>query len=134
MICGPTLELPLDADDPYDRSLTIPAELHKAGVKIAFGSFSTSFSRNLPYQAANAVAYGLPYDEALKAVTINAAEIWGAASEIGSIENGKVADLIVTDGDPLETRTQLKYSFIAGKQVDLANKHTRLYDKYRERE
>ncbi|HWR51334.1 MAG TPA: amidohydrolase family protein [Bryobacteraceae bacterium] len=134
VICGPTLELPMETDDPYDRSLTIPAELYKAGVKIAFGSFDTAFARNLPYQAANAVAYGLPYDEALKALTLNAAEIWGVTDQIGSIDKGKSADLIVTDGDPLETRTQVKYSFIAGKQVDLTNKHTRLYEKHMARE
>lgn len=134
VICGPTLALPAETDDPYDRAYTIPAELHKAGVKIAFGSFDTAFARNLPYQAANAVAYGLPYDEALKALTLNAAEIWGVADQIGSIEKGKSADLIVTDGDPLETRTQIKYSFIAGKQIDLSNKHTRLYEKHMARE
>jgi imidazolonepropionase-like amidohydrolase len=84
----------------------------------------------LPYQAATAVAFGLPYEEALKAVTLNAAEIWGVADEIGSIDKGKWADLIVTDGDPLETRTQLKMEFIKGKTVDLENKHHRLYEKY----
>ncbi len=99
---------PMEEDDPYDKPLTIPANCYKAGVKFAFGSFSTSFARNLPYQAANAVAFGLPYEEGLKAVTLNAAEIWGVADEIGSIEKGKSADLIVTDGDPLETRTQVK--------------------------
>jgi imidazolonepropionase-like amidohydrolase len=65
---------------------------------------------------------------------LNAAEIWGVADQIGSIDKGKSADLIVTDGDPLETRTQVKYSFIAGRQVDLSNKHTRLYEKHTARE
>lgn len=130
LILGPTLELPAEEDDPYDKPFTAPGELHKAGVKFAFGSFSTSFSRNLPYQAATAVAFGLPYEEGLKAVTLNAAEIWGVANEIGSIDKGKWADLIVTDGDPLETRTQLKMEFIRGKTVDLENKHHRLYEKY----
>ncbi len=130
LILGPTLDLPAEEDDPYDKPFTAPGELHKAGVKFAFGSFSTSFSRNLPYQAATAVAFGLPYEEGLKAVTLNAAEIWGVANEIGSIDKGKWADLIVTDGDPLETRTQLKMEFIKGKTVDLENKHHRLYEKY----
>ena len=134
VILGPTLRLPLHEDDPYDKPVTQPAELHKAGVKFAFGSFSTSFSRNLPYQAANAVAYGLPYAEGLKAVTLNAAEIWGVAGLLGSIEAGKLADLVVTDGDPLETRTQIKQCFIRGRAVDLDNKHLRLYRKYQERQ
>lgn len=130
VILGPTLELPLDEDDPYDRLFTAPAELSKAGVKIAFGSFNTSFSRNLPYQAAAAVAFGLPHDEALKAVTLYPAQIWGVADRLGSIEEGKWADLMVTDGDPLETQTKVKQLFIQGKPVDLDNKQKRLYEKY----
>jgi imidazolonepropionase-like amidohydrolase len=133
VILGPTLELPLEEDDPYDKAYTLPAELHKAGVKFAFASFSTSFARNLPYQAAMAVAFGLPHAEALKALTLYPAEIWGVADLLGSIEKGKLADLIVTDGDPLETRTQLKQLFIRGREVDLDNKHLRLYEKYRQR-
>ena len=99
-------------------------------MKFAFATFTNQFSRNLPYQAATAVAFGLPYDEALKAVTLNAAEIWGVADRIGSIEEGKWADLMVTDGDPLETKTQVKQLFIKGKSVDLDNKQHRLYEKY----
>jgi len=133
VILGPTLELPLEEDDPYDKAYTLPAELHKAGVKFAFASFSTSFARNLPYQAAMAVAFGLPHAEALKALTLYPAEIWGVADLLGSIEKGKLADLILTDGDPLETRTQLKQLFIRGREVDLDNKHLRLYEKYRQR-
>ncbi len=130
LILGPTLELPGEEDDPYDKPFTMPGELHKAGVKFAFGSFGNQFARNLPYQVATAVAYGLPYEEGLKSVTLNAAEIWGVADKVGSIEKGKLADLIVTDGDPFEARAQVKYSFIAGRQVDLNNKHKRLYEKY----
>lgn len=133
VVLGPTLAAPLEEDDPYDQPSTTPAALFKAGVKFAFGSFATSSSRNLPYQAANAVAYGLPYPEALKAVTINAAEIWGIAAEYGSIENGKWADLMLTDGDPLEVRTQVRYVFIKGKAVDLENKHQRLFERYSKR-
>ena len=71
-----------------------------------------------------------PQAEALKAVTLYAAQIWGVGDELGSIEKGKWADLIVTDGDPLETRTQIKQMFIKGAPVDLDNKHYRLYEKY----
>jgi imidazolonepropionase-like amidohydrolase len=130
VICGPTLELPNNEDDAYDQKATLPGELFKAGVKIAFASFDVQFARNVPYQAATAVAYGLPYEEALKAVTINPAEIWGVSDRIGSIEKGKWADMILTDGDPLETKTQIKHMFIKGHEVDLTSKHTKLYDKY----
>jgi imidazolonepropionase-like amidohydrolase len=134
VIVPPTLAAPLQEDDPYDTTFSLPGELQKAGVKIAFGSFGNQFARNLPYQAAAAVAFGLPYEEALKAVTLNAAEIWGLDKEYGSIEKGKWADLMVTDGDPLEHRTSIKFVFIKGREVDLASKHQRLYEKYMERQ
>ena len=133
VILPPTLRLPEEEDDPYDKPFTIPGELWKAGVKIAFASFGPGAEdnpRNLPYEAAAAVGFGLPYEEALKAVTLYPAEIWGVGDEIGSIEKGKWADLIVTDGDPLETRTQIKQMFIKGAPVDLENKHHRLYEEY----
>jgi len=130
VILGPTLELPLDEDDPYDSAFTLAGELHRAGVKFAFGSFENQFARNLPYQAANAVVFGLPYDAALRAVTLTAAEIWGVADRIGSIDKGKIADLVVTDGDLLETKTQVKHLFISGKAVSLETRHTRLYQRY----
>ena len=130
VIVGPTLELPNNEDDPYDQKPSLPGQLYKAGVKIAFATFDVQFARNLPYQAATAVPYGLPYEEALKAVTINPAEIFGVADKIGSIEKGKWADMILTDGDPLETKTQIKHMFIKGHDVDLSSKHTKLYEKY----
>src|ERR1017187_8043078 len=134
VILGKVLALPNQEDDPYDGAFTLPAEAYKAGVKFAFGTFENEFVRNLPYQAATAVAFGLPYEEALKAVTINAAQIWGHASDIGSVEKGKVADVIVTTGDPLELSTQVKYVFIKGKEIPLVNKQTRLYEKYMSRQ
>ena len=130
VILGATLELPLEQDDAYDKSFTLPAELYKEGVKFAFGTFETQFSRNLAFQAATAIAYGLPYEEGLKAVTLNAAEIWGVADQVGSIEKGKLADLVISDGDPLEAKTQIKQLYIKGKIVDLSNKHHSLYEKY----
>lgn len=133
VILRPTLTLPLNEDDPYDRVLTQPAELAAAGVKIAFGSFDNSFARRLGQQAANAVAYGLPYDEALKAVTIYPAEIFGVADQLGTLETGKVANVIVTNGDPLEVTTEVKYLFIKGQRTSLDNKHLRLYEKYMHR-
>jgi len=133
VILGETHSLPVEEDAPYDSQYTLPAELNKAGVKFAFGSFDNQFARNLPYQAAAAVAFGLPKDVALKALTLNAAEIWGLGSQLGSIEEGKLADLILTDGDPLETKTQVRQMFIQGKSVSLDSKHTKLYEKYSKR-
>ena len=133
VILGETHTLPVEEDAAYDSQYTLPAELHKAGVKFAFGSFDNQFARNVPYQAAAAVAFGLPKDVALKALTVHAAEIWGLGGQLGSIQEGKLADLILTDGDPLETRTQVRHLFIQGKQVSLESKHTKLYEKYSKR-
>ncbi|MBI2687384.1 MAG: amidohydrolase family protein [Acidobacteria bacterium] len=133
VILGETLELPLEEDSPYDSPFTLPGELYKAGVTFAFGTFSVQFARNLPFQAANAVGFGLPYEEALKAVTINAARIWGVDDRIGSIDKGKWADLILTDGDPLEGRSQVKQMWIQGRPVSLETRHTRLYEQYTKR-
>jgi imidazolonepropionase-like amidohydrolase len=130
VVLQPTLTLPLDEDDPYDRSLTQPAELAEARVKIAFGSFDNSFARRLGQQAANAVAYGLPYDEALKAVTLYPAQIFGLADQIGTLESGKIANVIVTNGDPLELTTDVRYLFIKGQLTSTDNKHKALYEKY----
>jgi imidazolonepropionase-like amidohydrolase len=130
VILRPTLSLPMDEDDAYDRLLSQPAELAAAGVKIAFGSFDNSFARRLGQQAANAVAYGLPYDQALKAVTVYPAEIFGVADQVGTLETGKIANLIVTNGDPLELSTEVKFLFIKGQRTSLDNRHQRLYEKY----
>jgi imidazolonepropionase-like amidohydrolase len=130
VILGPTLTLPREEDDPYDRLLTQPAELSAAGVKFAFGSFDNSFARRLGQQAANAVAYGLPYDEALKAVTLYPAQIFGLADQVGTLESGKIANIIVTNGDPLELTTEVRYIFIKGQPTSLDNKHKALYEKY----
>ena len=119
-----------EEDDPYDEPYALPAKLSEAGVKFCFGTFDEQFARNLPYQASQGVPFGLPYDAALRSVTLSAAEIWGIDKDYGSIEKGKVADLVVTDGDLLEVRTSVKMVFIRGSEVDLETKHTRLYKKY----
>ena len=133
VLVGPVLDLPGDPNDPYDAPFHNAAVLHGHGVRFAFQTQDSSNARNLPYHAGMAAAFGLPKEEALKAVTIYPAEIFGVADRIGSIEPGKVADLIVTDGDPLEIRTQVKHLFLAGEPVALETKHTRLYAKFRER-
>jgi len=133
VVLGKTFQLPLRDDDPYDEPYTLPEDFYKAGVKICFGTFDVEFARNVPFEAAQAVAFGLPHDEALKALTINSAEILGVGDQIGSIEKGKVADLILTDGDPMEARTNIKQMFIAGREVSLESRHTREYEKWMKR-
>ena len=132
VLVGPVLRSP-GSKDPYDARYANAAVLHKAGVKIAFITGSSSDVRSLPYHAGTAAAYGLSREEALKAVTINPAEIFGVADKIGSIEVGKMANVIVSDGDPLEMRTQIKHLFIGGEKIDLKSKHTELYQKFRKR-
>jgi imidazolonepropionase-like amidohydrolase len=137
VIFGYTQASPVDEDAPYDQSYATPGELSAAGIKIAFGTFGAEFSgswaRRLPYQAANAVAYGLPYDEALKAVTLYPAQMFRLADQLGTIELGKMADLIVTDGDPLDIQTHIRYLFINGELTSTENKQSQLYEKYRKR-
>ena len=133
VILRPMLSLPDEEDEPYDRELSQPAELAAAGVKFAIASFDNSFARRLGQNAANAVAYGLPYDQALRAVTINPAQILGLGNQIGTLEQGKIANVIVTNGDPLELTTDVKYLFIKGQPTSTENKHQRLYEKYSKR-
>ncbi|HEY8716042.1 MAG TPA: amidohydrolase family protein [Candidatus Acidoferrum sp.] len=129
-ILRPVLTEVPEEDDPYDRLLTQPAELLAAGVKFGFGSFDNSFVRRLGQNAANAVAYGLPYDEALKAVTLYPAQIFDLGDQVGTLESGKIANAIVTNGDPLELTTEVKYLFIRGQLTSLDNRHKRLFEKY----
>ena len=133
VILGPTLGEPPEEDNAYDRMLTQPEQLRAAGVKIAFASFDNSFSRRLGQQAANAVAHGLPYEEGLKAVTLYPAQILGLDAQLGTLEPGKDADLIVTNGDPLDVTTEVRYLFIKGQLTPTDNKQKELYEKYRNR-
>ncbi|MBI2682355.1 MAG: amidohydrolase family protein [Acidobacteriales bacterium] len=117
----------------YDAEYSVPAELAKRGVKIAFASYDSHQVRNLPYAAGYAVAFGLPYDEAMKALTINPAEIWGVADKLGSLEVGKMANVVVANGDPLELKTDVKMVFINGHEVPMVSKQTQLRDAYMQR-
>ncbi len=128
-IVGPIYEDPRD-DERYDTVYRLPAELFRRGVKIAFASFDAHQARNLPYAAGFAVAFGLPYDEALKALTINPAEIWGVADKLGSLDVGKLANVVVANGDPLDVRTDVKRVFINGREISMTNRQTRLRDEY----
>jgi imidazolonepropionase-like amidohydrolase len=130
VVLGKTFQLPMHDDDPYDSMYTLPNQFYQAGVKICFGTFDVEFARNVPFEAAQAVAFGLPHDTALQALTINSAQILGAGDQIGSIEKGKIADLILTDGDPMQAKTSIKQMFIAGREVSLESRHTREYEKW----
>jgi len=130
VILRPVLTEPRDEDDAYDRLLTQPAELVAAGVKIAFASFDNSFARRLGQNAANAIAYGLSPEDGLKAVTLYPAQMFGLSDQLGTLQVGKVANVIVTNGDPLDVTTDVKYVFIRGQLTSLDNRHKRLYEKY----
>jgi imidazolonepropionase-like amidohydrolase len=133
VILGSVLALPSRPDLPHQASYAAAGELVKAGVTIAFATGDADNARQLPYQAAQSVAWGLSRDEALKALTINAAEILGVADRVGSIEPGKIANLVVSKGDPLEVRTTFTHVLIAGHDVGLDTKQLALYERYSKR-
>jgi imidazolonepropionase-like amidohydrolase len=136
VITGGVLELPTREYDRYDQAYANAGQMLKAGVKVAIRSQETSNQnyRNLPYHAGFAVAYGMDKAEALKAITIVPAEIFGVADKLGSIEVGKSANLFVCDGDPFETKTQVKNVFIDGWQMPMVSRQTLLYDEFLKRE
>jgi imidazolonepropionase-like amidohydrolase len=132
-----TYELPSRDSESYDVHFKAPQVLHKAGVQVAFGlpleSMSGPNTRNLPYEAAQAMAFGLPEDEALKGLMLYPAQFAGVADRLGSIEPGKEATLLASDGDILDIRSNVKHLWVDGKEVNLDSRHTKLYDKYKDR-
>ncbi len=129
VIVGPIYEEPKE-DERYDTVYSLPAQLYRRGVKIVFASYDAHNVRNLPYQAGYATAFGLPYDEALKAITLNAAEIWGVADQLGSLEIGKTANVVIANGDPLDVKTDVKQVFIQGRAIPMTDRQTQLRDEY----
>ena len=129
VIVGPIYESPKNYER-YDAVYRLPGELYKRGVKIAFASYDAHAVRNLPYAAGYATAFGLPRDEALKAITLNPAEIWGVADQLGSLDVGKTANVVVADGDPLDVKKDVKRIFIAGRPVPMTSRQTVLRDRY----
>jgi imidazolonepropionase-like amidohydrolase len=119
--------------DPYDTPYVKAGLLAKAGVKFCFQSGGGAETMMLPFKVGEQCAYGLSRDDALKALTINAAQIFGVEDKLGSIEPGKMGNIIVTDGDPFELTTTMRYVFINGQPRKLVSKHTMLRDKYMER-
>ena len=124
------------AGERYDAVYTLPAELAKRGVKVAIssadagGPVSSHSARNLPYAAGFAVAYGLPYDEALKAITLNVAEMFGFGDKLGSLDVGKTANVVLANGDPLDVRTSVRQVYIEGVAVPMVSRQTQLRDEY----
>jgi imidazolonepropionase-like amidohydrolase len=124
------------ADERFDAVYTLPGELAKRGVKIAIssadgeGPVSSHSVRNLPYAAGFAVAYGLPYDEGLKAITQNVADMFGFGDKLGSLDVGKMANVVIANGDPLDVRTDVKQVYIQGVAVPMVDRQTRLRDEY----
>lgn len=125
---------PKRSDSDYDECWKLPARLEAAGVRwcLATGEWSSN-ERNLPYAAGRAVAFGLPRDAAIRAISLYAARILGVDGRLGSLEPGRDATLLVTDGDPLEIPTRVVAAYVQGKEIDLSNKQLRLYEKYREK-
>ena len=132
-----TFTQPTRDTEPYDIHFSAPAVLHQAGVPVTFSiglrTFDAPLARNLPYAAAQAVAFGLPETEALKGLTIYPAELAGVADRLGTIEPGKDATLFVCDGSILDARANVKRMWVAGHEINLETRHTRLYDKYKAR-
>ncbi|MDQ3280865.1 MAG: amidohydrolase family protein [Acidobacteriota bacterium] len=130
VLLGPILDLPQREDDAYDAVYSNASVLFQNGIRFAIQTQDAHNTRNLPYQAATAAAFGLPKEEALRAITLYPAQIWAVADRLGSLEVGKEASLIVTDGDPLEFRTNIQRVFIAGEEISTDSRHTLLYKKF----
>ncbi len=130
VILGPRQSLPPREDDPIDILYRTPAMLHENGVRFALATGDSSSVRTLPFEIGNSVPYGLPHAAAVRAITLTPAEFFEIGDQLGSIEAGKVANLVVTNGDILDHRSQILHVFIQGKPVEMKSRHTELYEKY----
>jgi len=130
VVIGPVLALPDEDLDPYDAAYANPAVLARAGVPFAIMTADEENARNQAFHAAMACAFGLPREEALRAITYYPARILGLERELGSLAVGKIADVIMTDGDVLEITSRVESMWIDGQAVDLANRQTELYERY----
>ena len=133
VVTGPVPAIPGRASDRYDIAYANAGKMANAGVKVAIRSNDSENVRNLPYHAGFAVAYGMKQEDALKAVTLTAAEILGVSDRLGSLEKGKTANIMVTDGDPFETKTNVLHVFIDGWKIPMDSRHIRLYNEFLER-
>jgi imidazolonepropionase-like amidohydrolase len=125
--------LPTLADDAVDQPFKTPAQLQKAGVLFAINDEDGQHrGKNLPFNAGTSVAYGLTKEQALCAITLNAAKILGIADKTGSLEVGKDANIVISAGDILDMRSsKIVSAFIQGRNVDLTDKHKQLYERYK---
>ncbi len=130
VITGPVQAVPTRQSDAYDAAYANPGVMAEAGIKVAIRTMEAENVRNLPYHAGFAAAYGMGREEALKAITINAAEILGVGDQLGSIEVGKKANFFVATGDPFETSTKITDLFIDGYKVPMTSRQIRLYDEF----
>ncbi|MEX2182432.1 MAG: amidohydrolase family protein [Gemmatimonadaceae bacterium] len=127
-------QMPPREDDPYDVYFSMPGQLAAAGVRFAISTGNNGAQvRDLPSMAGMAAAFGLSRDDALRSVTLWPAQIFGLADRFGTLEAGKVANVVVTDGDLLEARTLVKHLFIDGRLVPLDTRHTVLYETHKDR-
>ena len=130
VILSSILTLPPREDLFHAYPYQTPGVLAKAGVRFAFSSGGFEFARNVPFQAGRAIAWGLDPQAAIRALTLDAANILGVGAHVGSIEKGKLANLVVVRGDPTEIRSEIRHVIIAGREVSLNTKHTELYRRY----
>ncbi|NNE91940.1 MAG: amidohydrolase family protein, partial [Verrucomicrobiales bacterium] len=137
VILGAVNSLPIRRYEAYDTPYVAAKKLHEAGIPFCISNTGSAFDaaneRNLPYQAGRAVAHGLPHDIGLKSVTLFPAQILGVADRLGSIEEGKEATFFLSNGDPLEVRTNVEAAWVQGRKIDLSSRHTQLWKKYSER-
>lgn len=133
VILDPVIGLPTRADEPYDAPFVNAATLAKAGVRIAINEGDAQFARNLAHHASVAMAYGLPREKALESITLEPARILGVADRLGSLEPGKDATLFVSNGDVLDFRHVVEAAWVDGRQLDLSDRHKKLYERYRNR-
>lgn len=134
VVTGPVLSIPGRSSASYDISYKNPSIMKEAGIKVAIRTNETENVRNLPFNAGFAATYGMGIEDALKAITIIPAEIFGVDDQIGSLEKGKMANIFVSDGDPFETKTLISHLFISGYNVPIESRHTLLYDEFLERD
>lgn len=136
VIVDSPFDLPLREDEPYDVEFANAGVLDRAGVRVLFnegGGSDSSNVRNLPHLAAAAVAFGFPREKALAAMTLEPARLLGVDDRVGSLEPGKDATFIITDGDILDMRSRVVAAYLDGRALDLTDKQKRLYDRYRNR-
>ena len=134
VILTSTMAAPGRDYEGYDGAYSMPARLHEAGVRFAISGGSGSlYSNRLPFEAGVAVAFGLPEDEALRAVTINPAQFMGLDDRVGSLEPGKQATFLITTGTPLDMTTDIEQAFIQGRELDMNDIQKHFFEKYMEK-